>query len=189
MRDDPPWRLSGLDAPLVSESDGHRQAVTLSKSSRAAESVDPAGLHLAGRADGQLIEVGSGEPPLVVTAGRGRDITRIDQLPGLDAGVAHVVEILTLNPNIAGCAGAGEVASDQRVERVAQRGVVGVQVTGDVRSAAQGMERNPAGDYNVDQHQDPLPRQVDEDVAVLVVEPVVAQLNPVQPSIEGHLPV
>jgi len=107
MRDDPPWRLSGLDTPLVSESDGRRQAVTLSKSSCAAESVDPAGLHLAGRADGQLIEVGSGEPPLVVTAGRGRDITRIDRLPGLDAGVVHVVEIVALNPNIAGCAGCG----------------------------------------------------------------------------------
>ena len=58
--------------------------------------IGPPRQHLAGRHVGEAIEVGAGEPPFVLGAGRCRDVARIDRLACVGAGAAHVA-VLPLN--------------------------------------------------------------------------------------------
>jgi hypothetical protein len=93
----------------VGESQRHRQAVTVGESGGAAEAGGPARQQFAGCCGGEAIEAGAGELPFVFGSGDRRDVARVNGLAGLGAGAADVVEVLALDPYVAGRAGPRQV--------------------------------------------------------------------------------
>jgi hypothetical protein len=78
------------------------------------------------------------------------------------------------------------MASDERVEVVVEGLLVGLDEPRNVGRQRQVRERDPAGKDHVDQHEDPLLRSEDEDVALRVIGSRIIQAEAVVAGLDGQ---
>ena len=98
----------------------------------------------------------------------------------------QLCHVLLLHRHVISRPEAREVATDISLERVTKRLSRRSSPPEDILRFAKIGERDPTGEDDVDEHQRPLCRRVDEDVAWRVVRPVIVELQRIAAYAQGH---